>query len=107
MARVWRDMQAVSGMTPAVSAILRGLERGIRWPLIRCSRRCLRPTVAILEASASRRGLVDGPRSGYLAGLRYLWPAVRDVRYVSWLLPLPLPTLEVLTASSVTSPSED
>lgn len=66
-----KGMQAASGMTPAVSAILRGSKRGVRWPLIRCSRRCLRPTVAILEASASRSGLADGPRSGYLAGLRY------------------------------------
>lgn len=62
--------QAASGMTPAVSAILRGSKRGVRWPLIRCSRRCLRPTVAILETAASRRGVADGPRSGYLAGLR-------------------------------------
>lgn len=63
--------QAASRMTPAASAILRGSGRGVRWPPIRCSRRCLRPTVAILETSTSRRGLADGPGSGYLAGLRY------------------------------------
>lgn len=66
-----QGVQAASRMTPAASAILRGSRRGVRWPPIRCSRRCLRPTVAILEASASRSGLADGPRSGYLAGLRY------------------------------------